>query len=109
MAAKDQTVVTVIIEDRADGGIRVYSEDLPSLSLSGSDKAKVFALIGQTIKRLFEMYGLKKVEVQPTRALAIVLALPSPREISVIINHLQSPVATPKNEEKYVVKFAIAA
>lgn len=33
--------VTITLEDREDGGLRVYSDDLPGLILSHSDRTKV--------------------------------------------------------------------
>ena len=35
--------VTVNVERRPDGGVRIYSEDVPELVLSGSDVSAVFA------------------------------------------------------------------
>ena len=35
--------LTIKLEVRPDGGLRIYSEELPGLILSGSDPAKVLA------------------------------------------------------------------
>ncbi len=43
LATKDILVdqVTIILHRRGDGGLRVYSDDVPGLILSGPDPAKV--------------------------------------------------------------------
>jgi hypothetical protein len=45
-------IVNVIIEHRNDGGLRVYSKDLPELILSGSDKIEVMASIRPAVMEL---------------------------------------------------------
>lgn len=49
----DQTV-TLRIAPREDGGVRIYSDDLPGLILSGPDREKVFGDLGAAIYWLLE-------------------------------------------------------
>lgn len=46
------TAITLHIENRPDGGVRVSSSDLPGLVLSGDDREKVFDDIGRAINGL---------------------------------------------------------
>ena len=41
---------TIIIERREDGGLRVYSDDIPGLILSHSDPRKVLADIAPALE-----------------------------------------------------------
>lgn len=45
-------IVTVQIEDRPDGGIRVTSEDVRGLLMSGGDRQHVWNLVGPTVAGL---------------------------------------------------------
>ncbi len=58
------TIVTVTLTDREDGGLRVYSDDLPGLILSGSDRHEVVRKIVPAIQALFEYKGFKQVTVR---------------------------------------------
>jgi hypothetical protein len=49
--------ITVYIEDREDGGVRVWSDDLPGLVLSGSNRIKVLADIEPAVKAILEHKG----------------------------------------------------
>lgn len=51
-------IVNVTIEDRADGGVRVYSDDLPGLILSGRERIKVIADIEPAARALLEYKGV---------------------------------------------------
>ena len=46
--------IKISIGPREDGGVRVWSDDMPGLILSGSDPLKVMAAIGPAIKALIE-------------------------------------------------------
>jgi hypothetical protein len=62
----DQSIkVTVHFERRADGGLYVWSEDLPGLNLSHEDPARVLLDVKLTIEGLFtDMLG-QRVRVEP--------------------------------------------
>jgi hypothetical protein len=62
----DQSIkVTVHFERRADGGLRVWSEDLPGLTLSHQDPARVLADVKLAIEGLVtDMLG-QRVRVEP--------------------------------------------
>ncbi len=47
----------IIIEDREDGGIRVYSDDLPGLVLSGKNRVAVMADIESAVRIILEHNG----------------------------------------------------
>ena len=50
--------ITVYIADREDGGIRVWSDDLPGLILSGKNRVGVLADIGPAVKAIRAYKGL---------------------------------------------------
>jgi hypothetical protein len=50
-------IVNITIEDREDGGLRVYSKELPGLILSGATKAKVLSAIEPAVRTLLAMKG----------------------------------------------------
>jgi hypothetical protein len=62
----DQSIkVTVHFERRADGGLYVWSEDLPGLNLSHEDPARVLLDVKLTIEGLVtDMLG-QRVRVEP--------------------------------------------
>ena len=49
--------IKVTIEDRADGGINVSSDDVPGLILSGRNRTLVIADIGPAIRAILEHKG----------------------------------------------------
>lgn len=50
--------IIVRVEKRADGGLRIWSDDVPGLILSGDDPARVLADIGPAIEAIVsEMVG----------------------------------------------------
>jgi hypothetical protein len=83
------TVLTVTLEDREDGGLRVYSDDLPGLILSGPNKPAVFESIPQAIQVLFSHRGFEGVTVRHATPLAEVLKRESPRDMDVHVQHQQ--------------------
>lgn len=48
--------VSIVLEDRPDGGLLVYSDDAPGLALSGTDPDEVMADILPAI-RVLRTYG----------------------------------------------------
>jgi len=46
--------ITIVLEDREDGGLRVWSDDLPGLVLSGRDRLKVGSDIVPAVDALVE-------------------------------------------------------
>jgi hypothetical protein len=94
--SRQLTIVSVTLEDRVDGGIRVTSHDLPNLMLSGTRREAICAAIAPAIQAILERKGLKIVSVQPERPFVEVLRGPSPRELSM---HVQ----------QFVVELADAA
>jgi len=98
MTRQTFAVVSVTIEDRDDAGLRVFSDDLPGLILSGQDRAKVLRSIAPAIQALFEHKGLTSVTVHATTSLDGLLKKPSPRLVDMHVQH-----------EKFVVEMAIAA
>jgi hypothetical protein len=93
------TIVTVTLEDRADGGLRVYSEDLPGLILSGPDRESVGEKIAPAIAALFEHKGFRGVIVRAAQPLSAVLQKASPRDVDLHVHH----------EQQFVVELPEAA
>lgn len=52
--------IKIVIGPREDGGVRIWSDDMPGLILSGSDPLKVMSDIGPAIKALIEYRREKK-------------------------------------------------
>lgn len=75
------TVVKVTIEDQAGGGISVYSETLPGLMLSGSNRSAICDAIVPAIKALLERLGYKVANIRPERPIRTVMGEPSPRDV----------------------------
>lgn len=92
-------VVTVTLEDRPDGGLRVFSCDLPGLILSGPDKNVVVKQTITAIKALFERMGHKAIHVHPAHSPAEALKRPSPRDVSMTVQGV-----TPQLE-RFVVEY----
>ena len=91
-------VVTVTLEDRSDGGLRVFSEVLPGLILSGPDKRAVAESIAPAIQALFEHQGYQILGVHPHQPIPEVMKAPSPRTIDMHVH-----------EEQFVVELKDAA
>lgn len=49
--------IKVTVEPREDGGIRIYSEDLPGLVLSGRERVKIMGDIGPAVRAILEHKG----------------------------------------------------
>lgn len=83
------TVVNVTLEDRPDGGLRVSSENLPGLILSGPDRAAVVDCIIPAIEELFARRGRDVMQVRPAEPIEDVLEAPSPRDVEVHVRYRQ--------------------
>ena len=65
----DPLVIAVTIEDREDGGVRVYSRDLRGLHLAGSNAETVWEMIAPAITTLLERnHNLKVACVRPSKS-----------------------------------------
>jgi hypothetical protein len=93
--------LTVTLLDRSDGGLRVYSEDLPGLILSGHNKREVCDRIAPAIRALFEHKGNTVLNVLPSQPLIDAVREPSPRDVGV---HVQTAVRV--GHETFVVILA---
>lgn len=89
------TVITVVLEDRGDGGLQVYSDDLPGLILSGHDRSKIAAAIIPAIEAIFKHRGFQGVKVRSTRPIRDVLSSKSPRDMDVHVQHEQFVIELP--------------
>jgi hypothetical protein len=91
----ERTIVTVTLEDREDGGLLVYSDELPGLILSGSNQHAVCECIAPAIQALFEHKGYS-VSVYSETPIKDVLKLASPRNVDM---HVQ----------RFIVEYKLAA
>lgn len=57
--------ISVTFERREDGGLRVYSDDVPGLMLSGADPLAVFSDVLPALNFLFEHNRNMKVDFGP--------------------------------------------
>jgi len=87
MAIHAVTIVEVTIEDRPEGGINVWSDSLPGLILSGSDRKRVANMVVPAIRALLEHLGISVVSIIPYKPLAEVLGDPSPRDVAIEVSH----------------------
>jgi hypothetical protein len=55
--SKQMAVVIISLLDRRDGGLRIYSETLPELLLSGPNKRDVYACVKPAIRTIFAQHG----------------------------------------------------
>ncbi|HEX8234051.1 MAG TPA: hypothetical protein VF559_11995 [Caulobacteraceae bacterium] len=103
------TVVTVILEDREDGGLRVSSKALPGLTLSGPDRGHVWECIAPAIKLLLERRGLHPVHIEAAEPFEDIMARTSPREVDMHVSE-HSSEAEPRHvhEGQFVVQLAAA-
>ena len=63
-AAISRLDVTVAVTGRPDGGIRVTSDDVPGLLLSGSDRQRIWSVVGPSVQHLLRANsGLDVVRV----------------------------------------------
>ena len=83
--SRQLTIVSVTLEDRTDGGVRVSSRDLPNLILSGQNRNAVCEAIAPAIQGILERKGFKIASVKAGRPFSEVFKDPSPREINMHI------------------------
>lgn len=57
ISASNGKTYDVYFMNREDGGLRVWSEDMPGLILSGSDPTKVLMCVSPALNRLAEHKG----------------------------------------------------
>lgn len=57
-------IVTVMLEEPPEGGMRVYSDELPGLILSGPNKAKIISAIEPAVRALLALKGEAVEELQ---------------------------------------------
>lgn len=81
------STLKVTLADREDGGVRVYSDDLPGLILSGEEKAAVVASISRAIEALLEYSGINVVSVTPAKPVADILSGGNPQSVDMHIQH----------------------
>ena len=96
------SVLKVTLEDRVDGGLRVYSEDLPGLILSGRNKKTVCEGIAPSIKALLEHNGIRVLSVAPSQPIHEVIHQPSPRDLDMHVQHVFVVVLSNSNAYQQV-------
>ena len=78
--------LTLSLQDREDGGLRISSVDVPGLHLSGADRARVWGLVPASLTGLLAANrGLRVVQVY-LPAQEVALSGPSPRDVHVRAN-----------------------
>ncbi|CDX23605.1 hypothetical protein MPLB_300007 [Mesorhizobium sp. ORS 3324] len=90
------TTITVALHDRNDGGLRVRSDDLPGLILSGDNKEAVIGMIIPAITALLQHAGLRDFVVHQSRSVTEILGRENPQSVDM---HIQ----------QFVVELAAAA
>lgn len=86
-------LVTVTLEDREDGGLRVSSQEMHGLILSGADAPRILEMIAPAIQALwFHRYG-SEVDVRPAKPYADILGATRPCDVDM---HVKTFVIAPK-------------
>lgn len=88
------TTVCVTLEDREDNGLRVYSDELPGLILSGADKRAVMDRIAPAIAALFKATKGLDVTVRPAKPLSEVLDGKNPQTLDMNVHHRAGDTTT---------------
>jgi len=104
MSARKFIILSVTLASREDGGLKVSSDDLPGLILSGSDRDKTAAAIAPTIEAIFEHRGFGGVRVHRGTPVTEALTPGDPQKVDVHIEH-----ATVQTEQFVVEVAALAA
>ena len=99
-----EIVVTVTLEDRGDAGLRVWSEALPGLVLSGPDKHAICDAIAPSIQAIMEYQGHTVLGVRSSKPLREVVRQPTPRRVDMHIDQLVQV-----HHEQFVVELRDAA
>lgn len=105
---KHTAVLTVTLLDREDGGLRVFSRDLPGLILSGPDRDAICNAIIPAMKAILTHKGIEADDIRPAVALPIVIQRPSPRDVDASVTHQEQHVNGATNAT-YVVEYHQAA
>lgn len=95
--------IEVVLEDAGDNGLRVFSEQLPGLILSGTEKMSVTRCILPAIKALLEAKNFTNVTISQTMPFSLALAAPSPRVVDIDVN------CSEESKTLYLVEYAEAA
>ena len=96
MHENEFATITVSLLDREDGGVRVQSDDLPGLILSGPNKEEVIHSIIPAMSALLDHLGFRDFHIYPSRTVSDIMESENPQNLDM---HVQ----------KYVVKYAKAA
>ncbi|MGD0142070.1 MAG: hypothetical protein ABSC92_02825 [Rhizomicrobium sp.] len=103
------TTVCVSLEDREDGGLRVFSTELPGLILSGANKKTVLDKIAPAITALFKAAKNLDVIVRPAKALSEVLDGKNPQTFDMNVQHAGDRPMANIHTKVFVVEYREAA
>jgi hypothetical protein len=101
------TTVCVSLEDREDGGLRVFSDELPGLILSGQDKMALMKKIAPAITALFKAAKGWDVRVRPAKPLSEILDGKNPQTLDMHVHKSESGMYI--HTKVFVVEFQQAA
>lgn len=87
MNDRELLTITVTLEDREDGGVRVSSDDLYGLILSGADKQSVVESIAPAIKAILQRSGFEDVNVRHSRSVAELVNGDNPQDVDMHVQH----------------------
>jgi len=102
MVTLELTIVTVTLEDRDDGGLRIFSDDLPGLIMSVKNRDGIEAKIVKAIEILFDYKGYKGVRVRSTIPIQSVMQQEGPHDVDMHVQH-------ERRQEQFVVELPAAA
>ena len=64
MSATETRQITLHVADRPDGGLRVLSDEVTGLFLGGSDRERIWAVVGPSLEHLLRVnHGLDVIRV----------------------------------------------
>jgi len=101
------TTVCVSLEDREDGGLRVFSDELPGLILSGHDKKAVLEKIAPAIAALLKAAKGWDVCVRAAKPLSEILDGKNPQTLDMHVH--KSETGPHIHTQVFVVEFRQAA
>jgi len=61
----DSWVISVVFETRSDGGLRVYSDDVPGFMLSHTDTSAVYRDVKPALETIIGEMVHSKVSIEP--------------------------------------------
>ena len=91
--SNEAILVKVTLEDREDGGLRVSSQDMHGLILSGSDASVVMEMIAPAIAALWQHRYNREASVTPATSYADMLDEVRPCDVDM---HVKTFVIAPK-------------